>query len=1353
MAYAGLPPASFTNNLTNVQLVDDISGSFNGSTQTFALTSSSTPFHAVSARSLIVVLGGIVQKPQVDYTVDGANITFTVAPVAGLTFAARNIYGLNYLNNVNDGVITPAKLSTGAPTWNTGGTVTVSGDLNVTGSFNSGTQGLFWGDNEPANFGDGNDLKIYHNSAASLIQDTGTGPLYIEGSDIYLKQYGGSTNYISMLSNGNVGIGTTNPSRKFHVNGEVLFYQQNNTSSSYEFSADHYCHVDIVGDQDAGAGGPYLNRIVTNGTDGTLEFRHDSSINAVIKSNGKVGIGITSPARSLHVAKSFGNTDIQISGAISTSGLDIVLEDFTGIGYVTARESTGQWVFKTGGSNERLRIDSNGNVGIGTTNPTTKLEVNGNIKASTNITVLNNSSFYVPFSLGDSGAGTDEKYWRFTLDRTSKSLSIGTQNDASSAAYSAIGITRTGANVENVIFYTLQNNERLRITSTGELSISGTKSGLNVSDAILKFNIVNSNGDSKKAEIKAIKTADITSELIFSTTVSHTFDERMRIGSTGNIGIGTANPGSKLQVWNGHAQINARNKANIGTTLALSTTDASNRMELLFEHAANNYWRIQSVEQSVAYRPLVLQNDGGNVGIGTTNPGTKLAIHDTSGTHITLSNSWSSGVHAISFLGGSIGSSGTVANSCAARILCTATAPGGAATGDLKFVTNSGDSFVDALYLSPTGNVGIGTDNPTYKLDVYDGVVNSSGYRVQGNYGATTSLPDIGMYSGSSSHPDGFGTLLLSSRRSAQRPIIFATSDGTNLQERVRISSTGNVGVGTANPTEKLHVYGGRLELDNALTSQTAIQFNHAGTEMGVLYRPASISTQLRMYITGAGDLMTWSSSGNVGISTDNPTAKLQVQGSSYITSKLSVGISQFTDNAGLTVSTSGAKFFNDSLWMQPAGNVLFSARGGSGSDNWIGIGGFYNVSGGSSNILLQANFGGTGTGSGHAIRSIATGIGTQDFKIQRVYAAASTSGRPTYTDVLTINNNNGVNVVNPGGTTTTFSANGITQLSQERTFEFGISESSNYPTCSVGASQYAIGSFSGNSGYYYMVIEAWCHHRGYTNGGYSEYKKWIVLVGDRISSNLVEGSGNDNHLGLWDGSSSSNNGFNGFSTSGATMYLMVNPSCGARRNGRCRVRFYTSMPFTPDGSRISSNTTVRSNQQSPFRGNGGGKPYIGNYSTTSNSANVHVSSGQLFEVTSSSRYKTNIEDLESSYADNAIDNLRPVWYRSNQENTDDPANHSYFGLIAEEVAEVEPRLVNYTHFDEDYEDVPAGTYTDENGEEQVTVERRLKADAELRPQSVQYDRLSVMLLDVIQRQKAELAALTARVAALEGGN
>ena len=89
----------------------------------------------------------------------------------------------------------------------------------------------------------------------------------------------------------------------------------------------------------------------------------------------------------------------------------------------------------------------------------------------------------------------------------------------------------------NLVFSTNGNNERLRISNTGEVSISGARSGQNISDAILKFNIVNSNGDSKKAEIKSNKVSDISSDLIFSTTSSHTFAERFRISHHGRVGV------------------------------------------------------------------------------------------------------------------------------------------------------------------------------------------------------------------------------------------------------------------------------------------------------------------------------------------------------------------------------------------------------------------------------------------------------------------------------------------------------------------------------------------------------------------------------------------------------------------------------------------------------------------------------------------------------------------------------------------------------------------------------------------------------------------------------------------------
>ncbi len=134
MSYLGIGPASFTNNLTNVQILDDISSGFNGNTATFNLTANSVPFQAVSDRALMVILGGVIQAPGVDYTINGSQITFTTNPLSGLTFYARNIYGLNALNGVNDGIVGPYSLTTGGPSWDTSGNVTVSGNLTVQGA-------------------------------------------------------------------------------------------------------------------------------------------------------------------------------------------------------------------------------------------------------------------------------------------------------------------------------------------------------------------------------------------------------------------------------------------------------------------------------------------------------------------------------------------------------------------------------------------------------------------------------------------------------------------------------------------------------------------------------------------------------------------------------------------------------------------------------------------------------------------------------------------------------------------------------------------------------------------------------------------------------------------------------------------------------------------------------------------------------------------------------------------------------------------------------------------------------------------------------------------------------------------
>ena len=126
------------------------------------------------------------------------------------------------------------------------------------------------------------------------------------------------------------------------------------------------------------------------------------------------------------------------------------------------------------------------------------------------------------------------------------------------------------------------------------------------------------------------------------------------------------------------------------------------------------------------------------------------------------------------------------------------------------------------------------------------------------------------------------------------------------------------------------------------------------------------------------------------------------------------------------------------------------------------------------------------------------------------------------------------------------------------------------------------------------------------------------------------------------------------------------------------------------------------------------------------------------------------------------VTNARPVWYRSKA--PADREDWGFYGLIAEEMAEVDPRLVTFGYQDHHYELVevpdvrgePHATLLGIDGNplviriETTRTERRLKPDAEKVPDGVAYDRLTVMLLDVVRRQGERIAALEERLAAVE---
>jgi len=91
------------NTVSNIQILDDISGSFDSIETIFNLTVSGSAVTPASAQQIEVILGGIQQSPGVDYTISGTTVVFTTAPTNGLTFSGKLLGTALSLNTIADG--------------------------------------------------------------------------------------------------------------------------------------------------------------------------------------------------------------------------------------------------------------------------------------------------------------------------------------------------------------------------------------------------------------------------------------------------------------------------------------------------------------------------------------------------------------------------------------------------------------------------------------------------------------------------------------------------------------------------------------------------------------------------------------------------------------------------------------------------------------------------------------------------------------------------------------------------------------------------------------------------------------------------------------------------------------------------------------------------------------------------------------------------------------------------------------------------------------------------------------------------------------------------------------------------
>jgi len=211
---------------------------------------------------------------------------------------------------------------------------------------------------------------------------------------------GGAVNGL-IVDKGNVGIGTTGPIEKLDVRGDILIGRDiysYGEGGRIRHDADYFgvnfdAFILEKVDDDTGVAGGIVLGFATSNSDNTFPVSdpppagwatiHTPAM--VIRGNGNIGIGITGPSEKLEIysnkacgSGNFGKIEfsdgservrIGINRTLCNAGADIVFET----------EGT------NGNMYERMRINENGNVGIGTTSPSEKLEVSGNIEASGSI--------------------------------------------------------------------------------------------------------------------------------------------------------------------------------------------------------------------------------------------------------------------------------------------------------------------------------------------------------------------------------------------------------------------------------------------------------------------------------------------------------------------------------------------------------------------------------------------------------------------------------------------------------------------------------------------------------------------------------------------------------------------------------------------------------------------------------------------------------------------------------------------------------------------------------------------------------------------------------------------------------
>ena len=303
----------------------------------------------------------------------------------------------------------------------------------------------------------------------------------------------------------------------------------------------------------------------------------------------------------------------------------------------------------------------------------------------------------------------------------------------------------------------------------------------------------------------------------------------------------------------------------------------------------------------------------------------------------------------------------------------------GASVAELTFSTDSGSDAapVERMRIDSSGNVGIGTSSPTGRLNLVPvGNIGGSGGTM------TNAALRIGTAANSSMYFDtneihGSETLNFFSNgtdNGGADYIRFSTG-GTAGTERMRINSSGNVGIGTATPEGRLQANAAsafdpaiivrsdasvsnwaRMDWKNSNVVQTGIIYLDSGGLFSIRNDGAS---PIAFYTNGANERMRIDSSGNVGIGTASPVKRLTISGAS------NGNITTLTDAATITPDLDSSDMFTVTLGgnrtlanpsNRDAGQTgsIFIVQDGTGSRT-LAWGSYWDFAGGTAPTLSTA--------------------------------------------------------------------------------------------------------------------------------------------------------------------------------------------------------------------------------------------------------------------------------------------------------------------------------------------------------------------------------------------------------------